>query len=1044
MAAAVGVCPGVARAQEPPVSSQPGIASPEKISLARDFLARIKKGLAAADKGLEKAGFMETGDSVQGFAEGEELLLRIYLPKSRFMLDGALLGIVKDERVLLSFRDFTAAVEFPITMENNVAEGWYIRETRPFFLDVAARAVKSDQGTFQISDAAVARDGDIYVPAGELSKWFGLDIEINISFLQLQILSDDPLPVEARYARSNRKPGQGNKIGPAVLPRGEDGGKPYAMPFVDVSTRSSYSKDGESGEAEQEHAASVRTAGDFAYGTLTTQSQMDKEEKLKSFRFNYKQESLEPDLLGPLKARRFEIGDVNPPRLSLDTRSSQGTGVRVTNADPLRSFIRPSTDITGSAFPGWDVELYRGNQLLAFQTVGDDGIYRFDDVPLFGSDNTYRVVLYGQQGEVREEELYVPVDSSLLARSGSAYDISVTRQDKVTYNKNANDDEDTGAPNLTALYEKPLGGSTALSLGFETGQEDGDRTAIAYTGLSTTLAETLFNLNTAVEHTGEMAAELVARRDIGDHQLRNEINVATEAYGATSGSSRQEIFSETFSANGPLPFDLGTKPRYDLTFDYAQDTDGNNSFNTMAGLNTRIKRVTLNQQFNYGVADNQTEGDRLDSLTSVSGNIGPNRLRATTDYEIMPDSQLRRVTGTYQRLIDRDLELELGVERQVEQKLTEGRAQLNWFAGFANISPGVSYNSDNDLAATLSTRFGLLKNPQSDSIKMFDRAISTTGALSAFVFLDANGDGQFNEGEEPVANALVQAPQAGLRSNTDEDGYAFFSGVPNLRLTDVFVDPDSLEDPYWIPGYEGASILPRQGSVATIQFPIHMSGEIDGTVYGRRPDGSVEPLRGVRLSLYDPEGRVAMSVASEPDGFYLLSKVPPGDYYLNIDDVSGAGDYARPAPRRITVGYEGTTLYAQNIYLQEGQADVPFTILSGSDGLAAEPEKLEGRSVVLNLGEYNSRLAMGLAWYRLKTLHGRELAGTDLLDKPSESYADAARHTHILRVALRGDNIQDAQNRCRALVRRDQPCAVELLPGALPQKMAEATAPEKT
>src|SRR5690606_9891307 len=139
-------------------------------------------------------------------------------------------------------------------------------------------------------------------------------------------------------------------------------------------------------------------------GTLKTQSLLDNEEKLTNVRATYKQESLEPELLGPLAARKYELGDVNSVNFPLSQFNSFGTGARVTNVHPLRSYLRPETEITGDAFPGWDVELYRNNALVSFQRVGDDGIYRFENVELFLNDNNFRVVMYGPQGERREEE----------------------------------------------------------------------------------------------------------------------------------------------------------------------------------------------------------------------------------------------------------------------------------------------------------------------------------------------------------------------------------------------------------------------------------------------------------------------------------------------------------------------------------------------------------------------------------------------------------------------------------------------------------------
>ena len=49
---------------------------------------------------------------------------------------------------------------------------------------------------------------------------------------------------------------------------------------------------------------------------------------------------------------------------------------------------------------GWDAELYRNGQLLAFAENRADGRYEFIDVPLLYGQNRFEVVLYGPQGQI--------------------------------------------------------------------------------------------------------------------------------------------------------------------------------------------------------------------------------------------------------------------------------------------------------------------------------------------------------------------------------------------------------------------------------------------------------------------------------------------------------------------------------------------------------------------------------------------------------------------------------------------------------------------
>src|SRR3546814_2986745 len=71
------------------------------------------------------------------------------------------------------------------------------------------------------------------------------------------------------------------------------------------------------------------------------------------------------------------------------------------------------TDFRGDLPAGWDAELYRNGQLLAFTSPNSDGRYEFIDVPLQYGANRFEIILYGPQRQVRREikQVQVGMDS---------------------------------------------------------------------------------------------------------------------------------------------------------------------------------------------------------------------------------------------------------------------------------------------------------------------------------------------------------------------------------------------------------------------------------------------------------------------------------------------------------------------------------------------------------------------------------------------------------------------------------------------------------
>jgi hypothetical protein len=1026
------------QAQESPVNSASGTQKPvpreAMMNLARDFVKRISKGLQNADKALQPQDTQE--DIAARLPEGEELLLNVRLT-DRMVLQSQMLSKVHNKQVVLSLRDFFAVLELPITLdaETGAASGWYIRENKPFSMDFANRMVKTDNGEFKLSDDVTQADGEVYAPIGEVEAWFGFKMDLKMSALELGLETPVPLPIQERLERHKRQL-RNKKIGPAVLPLQADAAKMFQAPLVDVLTRSSYSRPAEA-EPVLKSEMSVGTAGDFAKGTLTTQSHFDREEKLTNARVKYTKQSLEPELLGPLNARKFELGDISSVRMPLDNRGATETGVRVTNIHPLRTSIRPETTITGTAFPGWDIELYRDKQLLAFQTAGEDGTYTFDDVSLFRSENNFRVVMYGLQGEIREEELYVPVDNTRLSEHGTVYDVSLSVQEMQAYKKQGSDDIDEGAPHLAAVYEFPVGDVSAISTGVESKEVEGERISSAQAGLSTEIAQTLFNLDGSVDSNSEMAAQLVARRNFGEHKFRNELDWATAGYDLLEAEQVRDVFSENFGLYGPLPLPLGRKPRYNFNFNYAKNSDDLQSASIATGISTSWRFFSVDQQFDYSFGFEGVQ-DTMGGITTLTGGRGRNRFRVVATSNIKPIREMETLEATWTHRINRNLETQLGIEREIKSQHTTGVAQLDWDAGHARISPAISYNTERDFSASLTTRFGLAKDPLKDKINMYSTPSITSGALSVFVFLDKNGDGVFNEGEEPIPEAVVRSLQTGGHKETDEEGRAFFPNLREMLRTDVFVDPESLKDPYWVAGSEGVSILPRAGHVASLSFPVHNAGEMDGTLYVQKEGEDVSALNGVRLALYNAAGELKISSVTAADGYFLFSKIPPGEYTLVINsDDAAANKFVRPeGPDKIVIGFDGTMIYGHDIHVMPGH-DIATKILAEIPAHAPSNAGLmKPGAVFINLGAFNSRLLMGLTWYRLKMQYAEAIGGAVPLVPVTASEADAKTGKHTLRVIVPGDTMKQAMERCKIIAQGGFACGIETLPEKL--KLASA------
>lgn len=1011
----------------------------QKLALARAFVAKMKQGNNSADRFMDATGF---GD-VNQYNDGETFLLQPLL-NQKYRLDSYILTLIKSNKPLISMRDFVQAMEMAITIDvaGKKASGWYIKEDLKFSFDAADNKVISHDGEFELSDQVLYEDDDIWVPAPELMQWFGLEQRIDLSTLELRVSSKIPFPIEARLSRRNNNFVNKGFEEPS-LPYYKNEYKQSDIPVVDVSTNSSFRRENRDGLTSRNHTANIDTVGDFARGTLKTQTQMNNRDGIASITANYKQESIDASLLGPLHARRLEVGDVITTDVPLASNVQRELGFRVTNTDSRLNFSRATTVISGSAIPGWDVELYRDTQKLGFTEVDETGFYKFEDVNLYQDDNNFRVVFYGPQGEVREENVYVPFDRNLLARKGGVYDVSVSFDGKNTYNKNLDriDNPDEGTLRLSALYEKPIVAGLSGSVGLSTFETDENRDAIVNAGLYSTLGQTLLNLDVSTDDEGEMASDLVLRRNLAEHEFRNTLKWRGAGFDGVRQSDNpldlKTTYQNEFNVSGPFPIIEDINPHYSLGSTYGWDNNGEDFLTSSVGLNAGWRNISFNGDVLHQTASTMDQ-DRIDSRMDILTAIGNNRFRFGMNYNIKPNAEFQSLIADYHRRVTEKVDAGFSVEKKPLQELTEYQASLDWQAGFIRISPRIVYDTNQSFFAGLNTRFGLVRDPHTKKYKMYDTSLSSYGMMSAFVYLDKNGDGKFSEGDEPIRDAVVMAPQSGRRVKTDENGIALFNNMTSLRLTDVFIDSESFADPLWVVGYRGASVLPREGYVAELDFPVHMAGELDGNIYAAGEGGLQLPLRNMMINLYNDKGEIEQSAFSESDGFYYFGRIPPGRYLLMVDEQSAKNsNIIRPEPQRIEIGYDGTVIYSNDILVEKGDKDIPVSIIANMQNYKDEYKDIDfdngAYQTVLNLGEYNSQVMMSLTWFKLQSRYGSIIRGAKIFELPSNTSLDQKSGKYILRVGIPGEGIDKSYKRCRALIARGLACRVEILPDDMKQ-----------
>src|SRR4051812_30522486 len=308
--------------------------------------------------------------------------------------------------------DFLTTLDVPmrIDLAGKRASGWAFKESNRISIDYAATTASYGGKSEAIAPGTIRETPDGWcVQATALSRWFGIGVKPVTAGAVLVLMSEAKLPVELAVERQRRA----QQIHPATfdlrsLPQVRIPYRMWRTPALDfvVSAGVTYrASDG----VRVDRQSSVYAAGEIAALSYdaqltTTQKGIPSNLRLRAYRSD-------PDggLLGPLKATHFGFGDVEGFDSKLTGSAANGRGAVITNRPLVAQTAFDRTRFEGDLPSGWEAEIYRNGELLAFAKADSSQRYVFDAVQLLYGDNRITIVSYGPQGQVKTREETIDV-----------------------------------------------------------------------------------------------------------------------------------------------------------------------------------------------------------------------------------------------------------------------------------------------------------------------------------------------------------------------------------------------------------------------------------------------------------------------------------------------------------------------------------------------------------------------------------------------------------------------------------------------------------
>lgn len=822
-----------------------------------------------------------------GWQANEDDALLFDVRVGQWRMGDGVRGYQTDTGVCIDLADIIMAFDLPVRLDKKSrrATGWLFEESRTFTLDREANIVQIVNKVQNLKPTDV-RD----VPEGwcvdvdVMAKWLDVNIKADRSNALILVSADRKLPFELAEERKARA----GKVKPSKdfdfsgLPQAHDPYKFFRIPSIDVVASIAAARDKRSEnrmDARYEIYASGEMAGASVDARLSSNGRGIPENlRLRAYR-------TDPDgaLLGPLAATHFGLGDVATNATALGIQTTTGRGAFVTNRPLNRPTSFDRTVFRGELPDGWEAELYRNDQLIAYVQSRGDGRFEFLDVQLSYGQNRFEVVLYGPQGQVRRETKMIPVGLDSIPPRETYYWAAV--QDA------GRDLIDLGYIELSDFVgwrggfglERGIDPKTSVGASLFTSELRGQRQHYFEASVRRAVGPTLIELAGAANLVGGYALRGQALAQVGQALIAGESALLFGNYQSERYDRDVRRFN-SISLDHAVKFGRQYIPlRGEVR--YIERANGGDRMEVASRMSFNINRLSASTELEWTREHSGRGGmptSRLDSALRLSGRVGGLRLRGEATFALSDGAGFRQSkfigewrAGEYS---DWKVEADYSVDDS-RARLSLGHSRrFKYFAVTGQIEAG----SDGSVAAGLNLAFSLGPNPHNNSIRVAAEKLASSGQAFAVVFQDDNADGIRQQGENLQKGVELTAGSTGRGLPTDRYGRTIIDGLQPYEQILIGIDASSLPDPFVQPANSGIVVTPRPGIPSMIELPLVSAGEISGTL--QREGG--KPLSGVDLELVDKNGRVVKSTRSEFDGFFLFEFIPYGNYKLRVAPLS--------------------------------------------------------------------------------------------------------------------------------------------------------------
>jgi hypothetical protein len=202
-----------------------------------------------------------------------------------------------------------------------------------------------------------------------------------------------------------------------------------------------------------------------------------------------------------------------------------------------------------------------------------------------------------------------------------------------------------------------------------------------------------------------------------------------------------------------------------------------------------------------------------------------------------------------------------------------------------------AFISDGRVTGTHFISGSIIAEPRAGRVDFTPGPAIQRAGVTGRVYLDANVNGRFDDGDTPIGGALVRA--GSVYALTDSSGRYRIWDLPPFEPVAIAIDVGSLDSPLWSSDVQRAVLIPAPNHLENYDVVVVPGGVVEGTVIDRR--GAPRPVAGARVRLREVGGPRVLESKTFSDGGFSFLGVKPGRWTVAVvaEDLATLGGSAQ-------------------------------------------------------------------------------------------------------------------------------------------------------